>query len=56
MFQMAIFMFLYFLKVNSMLFTMLKPFSNHMTIVAELHVFEYGGTTLDTFGKTCFNC
>ena len=25
-------------------------------LVAELHVFEYGGTTFGTFGKTCYNC
>ena len=25
-------------------------------LVAELHVFEYGGTILGTFGKTCFKC
>ena len=25
-------------------------------LVAELHVFEYGGTTFGSFGKTCFNC
>ena len=25
-------------------------------LVAELHVFEYGVTTFDTFGKTCYNC
>ena len=26
-------------------------------IVVELHAFEYGGTTVGTFGKkTCFNC
>ena len=24
-------------------------------LVAELHVFEYGGTTFRTFGKTCLN-
>ena len=41
---------IYFLKVNSMLFTMVK------TIFAELHVFEYGGTTFGTFEKTCFKC
>ena len=32
---------------------------NHFQIrglVAELHVFEYGGMTLGTFGKTCFKC
>ena len=32
---------------------------NHFQIrglVAELHVFEYGGTTFGTFGKTCFKC
>ena len=32
---------------------------NHFQIrgvVAELHVFEYGGTTFDTFEKTCFKC
>ena len=31
---------------------------NHFQIrglVAELHVFEYGGTTFGTFGKTCLN-
>ena len=25
-------------------------------LVAELHVFEYGGTTFGTFEKTCFEC
>ena len=25
-------------------------------LVAELHVFEYSGTTFGTFGKTCFKC
>ena len=25
-------------------------------LVAELHVFEYGGTTYSTFEKTCFKC
>ena len=25
-------------------------------LVAELHVFEYGGTTFGTFEKTCFKC
>ena len=32
---------------------------NHFQIrglVAELHVFEYGGTTFGTLGKTCFKC
>ena len=32
---------------------------NHFQIralVAELHVFEYGGTTFGTFEKTCFKC
>ena len=32
---------------------------NHFQIrrvVAELHVFEYGGTTFSTFGKNCFKC
>ena len=32
---------------------------NHFQIrglVAELHVFEYGGTTFSTFEKTCFKC
>ena len=31
---------------------------NHFQIrglAAELHVFEYGGTTFGTLGKTCFN-
>ena len=33
--------------------------ANHFHIkglMAELHVFEYGGTTLGTFEKTCFKC
>ena len=25
-------------------------------LVAELHVFEYGGATFGTFEKTCFKC
>ena len=50
--QMAIFIFLHFLKVNSMLFTMVETISK----VAELHVFGYGGTTFGTFEKTCFLC
>ena len=25
-------------------------------LVAELHVFEYGGKAFGTFGKTCFKC
>ena len=25
-------------------------------LVAELHVFEYGGTTFCILGKTCFEC
>ena len=32
---------------------------NHFQIrvlLAELHVFEYGGTTFGTFEKTCFKC
>ena len=32
---------------------------NHSQIrelVAELNVFEYGGSTFGTFGKTCYNC
>ena len=32
---------------------------NHFQIrglVAELHVFEYGGTPFSTFEKTCFKC
>ena len=32
---------------------------NHFQIkglVAELYVFEYSGTTLGTFEKTCFKC
>ena len=32
---------------------------NHFQIselVAELYVFEYGGTTFGTFEKTCFKC
>ena len=32
---------------------------NHFQIrelVAELHVFEYGGTTFGTFEKACFKC
>ena len=32
---------------------------NHFQIgglVAELHVFGYGGLTFGTFGKTCFKC
>ena len=32
---------------------------NHFTIrglVAELHVFEYGGTPFGIFEKTCFKC
>ena len=32
---------------------------NHFQIrvlVAELHVFEYVGTTFRAFGKTCFKC
>ena len=32
---------------------------NHFQIrelVAELHAFEYGGTTFGTFEKTCFRC
>ena len=32
---------------------------NHFQIrglVAELHVFEYGGTTFGTFENTCFKC
>ena len=32
---------------------------NHFQIrglVTELYVFEYGGTTFGTFGKTCFKC
>ena len=32
---------------------------NHFQIrglVAELHVFEYGGMTFGTFGKICFKC
>ena len=32
---------------------------NHFQIrglVAELHVFEYGGTKFGTLGKTCFGC
>ena len=32
---------------------------NHFQIrllVAELHVFEYGGTVFGTFEKTCFKC
>ena len=32
---------------------------NHFQIrglVAELHVFEYGGMTFSTFGKTCSKC
>ena len=54
--QMVIFMFLYFLKVNSMLFTMVKTILQIRGLVAELHVFEYGGTIFDTVGKTCFEC
>ena len=27
-----------------------------MGLVAELHVFEYGGTTFGAFEKTCFKC
>ena len=27
-----------------------------MGLVAELHVFEHGGTTFSNFGKTCFKC
>ena len=32
---------------------------NHFQIrelVAELHIFEYGGTTFSAFEKTCFKC
>ena len=32
---------------------------NHFQIrglAAELHAFEYGGTTFGTFEKTCFKC
>ena len=43
---------LYILKVNSMLFTMVKT----RGLVAELQVFECGGTTLGTYEKTCFKC
>ena len=25
-------------------------------LVAEIHAFEYGGTTIGTFEKTCFKC
>ena len=53
--QMAILMFVYFLKVNSAIYNG----ENHFQIrgpVAELHVFEYGGTTFGTFEKTCFKC
>ena len=47
-------MFLYFLKI--MIF---YNGENHFQIrglVAELHVFEHGGTTFGTFEKTCFEC
>ena len=45
--------FLHFLKVNSMLFTMVKTIFTS-ELVAELHVFEYGGTAYNTFEKTYF--
>ena len=37
------------------------PFYNgeshfQIRLAAELHVFEYGGTTFGTFGKICFKC
>ena len=57
--QMAIFTVLflkYFLKVNSMLFTMVKTIFKSGGLVAELHVFEYGVTAFGTFEKTCFKC
>ena len=53
--QMAIFMFLHFLKVNSVLF---NNGENHFQIrglVAELHVFEYGGTTFMFLRKLDLN-
>ena len=40
-------------------FSVIYNGENHFQIkglVAEIHVFEYGGTTFGTFGKTCFKC
>ena len=45
-----------FLRVN---FYAIYNGENHFQIrgqVAELHAFEYCGTTYGTFGKTCFKC
>ena len=53
--QMAIFMFRY----SESKFYALYNAENHLQIrglVAELHVFEYDGTTFGTLEKTCFKC
>ena len=53
--QMAIFMFIF---SGSKLYAIYNG-ENHFQIrglVAELHVFEYGGKAFGTFGKTCFKC
>ena len=55
--QMVIFI-LYFLKVNSVVFFFYngENLFQIRELVAGLHVFEYGGTTFGTLGKTCFIC
>ena len=47
---------LYFLKINSMLFTMAKTIFKSEDQGTSYMFFEYGGTTIGTFGKTCFEC
>ena len=54
--QMAIFMLFLFSESK---FYAIYNCENHFQIrelVAELHVFEYGGMILGTLGKTCFKC
>ena len=39
-----------------MFFTMVKNHFQIRELIAEVHVFEYGGKAYDTFEKTCFKC
>ena len=47
---------LYFLKVNSCAIYNGETYFQIRGLVAELHVFVYGGMTFGTLGKTCFKC
>ena len=54
--QMAIFTFFVFSESKIDSIYNVENYFQIRGLVAEIHAFEYGGTTIGTFEKTCFKC